>query len=103
MILAKNRSRSKKKKSSKNPAHLARVAQLNCVVCGSFPVEVHHLRIGSGLSRKAPDELSIPLCITHHRGQEGFHSLGKRAWEAKYGYQVDHLDTVRKLLSIGSG
>jgi len=75
------------------------VAKLPCVVCGSKPVECHHIRTGQGLGRKAADEECLSLCINHHRGPEGFHTLGKRAWEAKYGMQVDLLEKVKVLLN----
>lgn len=46
-------------------AHMAAVAKLPCLVCGSWPVEVHHM----------PDPRSdmrvIPLCPQHHRREFG--------------------------------
>ena len=46
-------------------AHMAKVAQLPCLACGAWPVEVHHL----------PDPRSdmrvIALCPAHHRREYG--------------------------------
>lgn len=50
--------------------HMARVAQLGCVVCrnlglGPTPAEVHHLlKNGRRISHKK----TIPLCRPHHQG-----------------------------------
>ena len=54
-------------------AHLARVAQLPCVLCGDSPVEVHHVRTGAGLSQRSSHYLTVPLCPACHRGQFGLH------------------------------
>lgn len=46
-------------------AHMAEVAQLPCMVCGAWPVEVHHM----------PDPRSdmrvLPLCRPHHKREYG--------------------------------
>jgi hypothetical protein len=46
-------------------AHMARVAQLPCLVCGARPVEVHH----EGKPRS--DMRVLPLCPRHHRREYG--------------------------------
>jgi hypothetical protein len=48
------------------------LADLGCIACSlegyeNTPAEIHHLRSGVGLSQRAPDERTIPLCPTHHR------------------------------------
>lgn len=53
--------------------HMDRVAQLDCVLCGARPVEVHHLREGQGMSQRASNFLTIPLCPGCHRGPSGIH------------------------------
>lgn len=87
----------------RDPKHLARVAELPCCVCGSSPVEVHHIRVHGGTGRKAGDHETIPLCPFHHRTggiREAFHA-GPRAWEATYGTQLDHLArTLDKLRGV---
>lgn len=52
------------------------------------------------MGQKAKDDETIPLCTYHHRGEEGFHTLGKRAWEAKYGRQRDLLEDTRKRIEM---
>jgi hypothetical protein len=46
-------------------AHMAKVARLPCMVCGSHPVEVHH----EGQPRS--DMHVLPLCPRHHRREWG--------------------------------
>ena len=61
-----------------------RVAGLPCMLCGAEPVQLHHLREGQGMSQRSADVLIIPLCPECHQGQNGYHGLGKRAFEARY-------------------
>lgn len=74
--------------------HMARVAALPCLVCGSWPVEVHHL----------PDPRSdwrvIPLCVFHHRkefGEQAYH-FSKRKFHALHGSSDDLLKRVADML-----
>lgn len=60
----------------KNPKHMKRVAALGCIVCrnlgyGETPASAHHIRDGQGLSQKADDEETIPLCPPHHQDADG--------------------------------
>jgi hypothetical protein len=67
------------------------LSDLGCAICGC-PPQIHHL-IGvkyRGLSQKADDRLTIPLCMNHHTGQQGIHKIGKKQWEFQYGTQ-EHL------------
>ena len=54
-----------------DPAHLARVRSLPCIVCQpgnqATPTEAHHIRDGVGMGQKAGDHEAIPLCSLHHR------------------------------------
>jgi hypothetical protein len=64
---------------------MGRVASLGCVLCnelglGQTPAEVHHLFDSAARS----DYLVAPLCPDHHRGPNGFHGLGERAFNARY-------------------
>jgi hypothetical protein len=91
----------------KNPAHLARVAQLECAVsddwgheCGGR-ITCHH-PIGiewRGMSQKAKDEEVIPLCEAHHQhSRNAIHLMGRKPWEQKYGSQRELLEaTLAKL------
>lgn len=68
-----------------------------CIVCGSWNVEDHHIFFGTG-KRKISEEygLKVWLCPTHHRGTNGVHGknghkldlelkqLGQKAFEWKY-------------------
>lgn len=74
--------------------HMARVAQLGCLVCGARPVEVHHM----------PDPRSdmrvIALCPRHHRTEYGpgaFH-FSKRAFYAEHGSADELLASVAEML-----
>jgi hypothetical protein len=65
--------------------HMGKVAALGCLLCqhmklGVSPAEVHHLFDTSERS----DWLVAPLCPEHHRGANGFHGLGQRAFERQY-------------------
>lgn len=70
------------------------VAELACVVCGSWPVAVHHaLTGGLGHGRKN-HMLVLPLCFSCHQGERGIHTLGRKAWQAKYGMESELLEKV---------
>jgi hypothetical protein len=82
--------------------HKANLAELGCVVCLKIhgphepgPVELHHLR--SGGWGKGDYLTLIPLCVPHHRGQDGIHTLGTKAWERTYGPQQEFLDMAKGL------
>lgn len=78
-------------------AHMARVAQLACVICGARPIEVHHCISGRYGQRKASDMDTISLCFNHHRGPEGIHT-NKAAWEELNGPDTDFLPVVADML-----
>lgn len=83
--------------------HMGRVAQLGCVVCrrlglGPTPAEVHHLREnGWG---KPSDYHTMPLCTLHHRGQDGIHHLGVKAWQRRYWPQRELLAQTLNELDV---
>lgn len=77
----------------KSPAYLGYVASLPCCVSGQVGVTVHHI-VGHGLKgngEKTSDLLAIPLAPHLHLPgyPEGLHHMGHKAWELKYGSQVD--------------
>ena len=87
-----------------DPAHIKRVKNLPCCVCGSQPPnEAHHIRDGSvGTGAKAGDHEAIPLCVEHHRTggfQIAFHA-GPRTWESLFGTQREHLAETLALLAV---
>ncbi len=60
-------------------AHMAAVAQFRCLVCGAWPVEVHH----EGNPRC--DMRVLPLCPRHHRREFGpgaYHYSARAFYEA---------------------
>ena len=92
------------KPDGKDPAHMAKVAQLPCAVCHHFgmvqtsPTQVHHTISGRHGHRKTPDKQTIPLCMCHHQGLRfdrdirkiAIHS-SKREWEEAYGPDTDFI------------
>jgi DNA recombination protein Rad52 len=65
--------------------HLRYVASQPCIVCGRTPSHAHHLRFvqPKAFGRKASDEWTVPLCLTHHRA---LHSVGvEKKWWAEKG------------------
>ena len=77
--------------------HMGKVAQLPCVICGSWPVHVHHCISGRFGQRKASDFDTIPLCWECHLGPQGIHA-SKHAWEAQNGPDTGFLSVVADLL-----
>jgi hypothetical protein len=86
--------------------HLSRVAELGCMVCRRIhgphdpgPVEIHHLRAGTGAGRRSSHWDVLPLCETHHRGKMGIHGMGTKAFVKHYGVTEQELiDDVYQLL-----
>lgn len=78
-------------------AHMDRVAQLPCALCGAPPPsQVHHLREGQGMSQRASNWLVVPLCPSCHQGPQGIH--GDQTMLRIY--KIDEMDmladTIRK-------
>lgn len=79
-------------------AHMAKVAQLRCVTCGDWPVEIHHVICGRFGQHKASDMDVIPLCPCCHRtGPLAIHR-GKETWVQAYGPDYGYLPVVAALL-----
>lgn len=78
-------------------AHMGRVAQLSCAVCGERPVIVHHIRDGQGMAQRSSNWLTVPLCPSCHTGPHGVH--GDRAMmKIQKMEELDLLaDTIRRL------
>ena len=77
--------------------HMNRVAEMPCLVCGTHPVELHHVREGQGMAQRAQNWLVVPLCPDCHRGSTGLHGNRNRLRLAK----LDEMDllalTIEKL------
>jgi len=69
-----------------------RIRALGCSVCKAFLTEIHHCFTGMG-GRKNHD-LVIGLCNLHHTGKRGIHKIGRKAWQACYGTETEHLAKV---------
>jgi hypothetical protein len=85
--------------------HMARVADVGCVVCrmkglGRVPAEIHHI---DGKTKKGSHFKVLPLCFDHHRrGSDkepiSRHPYKKRFVEA-YGTEEELLKRVQTYMS----
>ncbi len=74
-------------------AHLLRVKEMNCVICGqSGPGDAHHIE-------QRLHYLTLPLCKDCHTGGfSGIHGQ-KRAWTVRKMTELDALnETIRRLV-----
>lgn len=79
--------------------HMAKVAQLACVICGRWPVHVHHCKSGRFSQRKASDFEVIPLCPNcHMSGPASFHAA-QATWEETNGPDTNYLSVVADMLA----
>jgi hypothetical protein len=53
----------KRPPTKQGAARMAAVKELECIVCGYWPVDVHHLTRGG---RRLGDRYTVPLCRWHH-------------------------------------
>ncbi len=79
--------------------HMRHVADTPCIVCGKWPVEVHHV-VGyadrAGRLSKRHDRV-IGLCSVHHRtGKDSVHSLGHRGF-----YDTHGVDLMAEAIRLG--
>ena len=82
-------------KTVEEKRHMAAVAMLPCLACGTRPVEVHH----EGTPRSNMHVL--PLCAFHHRrefGPQAYH-YNKRAFYDAHGSSQELLDRVAKMIA----
>lgn len=90
-----------KKKRVKDGAYLNRVVSLGCLICGKRPT-IHHVHKNEGMSQRASDYRSLPLCSQHH--QHGGHGVaieaGRKAFEANFGTEEELLEQVWDRLGI---
>lgn len=79
-------------KPIRDAAYLRYIRSQPCVVCGSQRgVEAAHTG-PRGLSQKACDRGTIPLCRAHHQvGKYSYHGLGPRAFAELYGLAITAL------------
>jgi hypothetical protein len=82
----------------RNKAHLRRVAQQPCLICGRLPAHAHHLKFlePRGLGLKPSDAFAVPLCRLHHRA---LHDQGdEQSW-----WQQHKLDPVLEAQRLWKG
>lgn len=81
-------SRNKPKPTKAEAEHIAKVANLHCVVCYEAPPsEVHEPEQGMWW-------ISMPLCAACHRGPEGWHGTRLR-WKLR---KVSELSAINKTI-----
>jgi hypothetical protein len=73
--------------------HYEKLVELGCALCrhlgyGETMPHIHHIR---RLGMKRENSPVIPLCPTHHVGNDGVHGLGKKAFVVKYGVTEEDL------------
>jgi len=78
----------KKSATKLEKAHLTRIAEMGCLVCGG-PAGIHHL-----LSKRPRNHRwAIPLCPRHHLqqfGEEALHYDGnEKRWFKKHGINAE--------------
>jgi hypothetical protein len=90
--------------------YLDKVASLGCIVClneglGQTPAAIHHIRTGYGVSQRAPDSETIPLCPTHHQdpanGELAYHATPQQ-FQDRYGTELELLEQVKEILNVKS-
>lgn len=90
-------------------AYWTRVAALGCV-CTGAPAEIAHCHGGSmqdlghtktkGKKQPWMDWLVLPICPEFHRWELDSLDRSVARWEARWGKQVDWLDTICKALNV---
>ena len=87
----------KQGKRKRYKKHMAFIAKLPCVICGSRPVECAHVRFAdakwnkpiTGGGTKPHDRWCVPLCHSCHRtGPDAQHRTNEREWWSAKGIDV---------------
>jgi hypothetical protein len=86
--------------------YLSKIADLGCIICRRLgymgtPCEIHHVRgIGLGMGVRSSHYQTIGLCPSHHRGNIGYHGLGRKAFERRYDVtERELLEQTQELLN----
>lgn len=82
-------------KPKPDPAYLARIRQLPCVICNRRPCEAHHCIHDRYSQRRVDDRRTIPLCPDCHRDLHA----NKAAWRDAYGADHEFLAVVADMLA----
>lgn len=83
--------------------HLAMVSGLGCIACHILgyhdtPAEIHHIKNGSGLGKKATHLETIPLCPYHHRTSNESYHYSPKSFTEKFGTQEQLLQLTKDML-----
>lgn len=98
----------KRPKASKEPAYLAKVRNLPCVICEAFgerqetPTTAHHPIHDRHEQIKRPDSTAIPLCDGHHQGiwdrsKLAIHEAPEQ-WRERYGADHEYIKVTQDRL-----
>ena len=86
--------------------YLSKVADIGCIICyragnAGTLAEIHHIRgLGLGMGVRNSHYNVLPLCPEHHRGNSGYHGMGRKAFERKYEVTEQELQLqVKELLN----
>lgn len=62
-----------------------------CIVTGRQDIELHHMYGSTAKNNKLliGHYAVIPLCYDLHRGVNGYHTLGSKAWTSKFDLQCN--------------
>jgi hypothetical protein len=79
--------------ANRDPKRLQWIRQQPCAVPGCKARYCEAAHVGPrALSRKQDDSETIPLCMFHHTsGNQSFHSLGRRRFEAVHKLDIEQL------------
>lgn len=82
-------------KTAEEKRHMRAVAHLPCLVCGCWPVEVHH----EGKPRS--NKRVLPLCARHHRREfgPGAYHYSPRAFYDAHGTREELLARVDRMIA----
>ncbi len=89
-------------KRIRSKAHLRFVATMACVVCGTQPVQVHHLKPLQPRARglKVSDEFTVPLCLPCHQEVEAASGWELFWWACRH---IDPKMAAKNLWERGPG
>jgi len=88
----------------KEAQYLSKIADIGCIICYRLgyigtPAEIHHIRgIGLGMGVRNSNYATIPLCPEHHRGNTGYHGMGRKAFERRY--EITELQLAQQVQEI---
>ena len=86
-----------KEKVYRNPDYRSFVRKHPCCVCGSRDTVCHHepKKGHSVMGGKVSDKRGVPLCLTHHTGDYGRHTLGRDRFHLVF--EVDFEEIIESL------